>query len=147
MTFRDDDNYNLNDRSGNPLNFDVTSLGWPTPLSGQMSDTHRFASMTITGYKGSGWTSRQANGYYQYGANGTLTRLMNAHDVKLGGDYRIIGPPSCAVPFCLHLSAFTFLPASFLASSFQPSCLPAVNSCLPALLPFCLARRRAIIGA
>jgi hypothetical protein len=89
-----DDNYNLNDRNGNPLNFDVTSLGWPASLSDQMSDTHRFPSMTITGYKGSGWTNRQANGYYQYGANGTLTRLMNAHNVKLGGDYRIIGVDS-----------------------------------------------------
>jgi trimeric autotransporter adhesin len=89
-----DDNYNLNDRSGNPLNFDVTSLGWPSSLTGQMSDTHRFPSMTITGYKGSGWTNRQANGYYQYGANGTLSKLMNAHNVKVGGDYRVIGVQS-----------------------------------------------------
>src|SRR5262245_22801814 len=84
-----DDNYNLNDRSGNPLNFNVSSLNWPSSLTGQMSDTQRFPSMTITGYKGSGWTNRQANGYYQYGANGTLSKLMNAHNVKLGGDYRI----------------------------------------------------------
>jgi hypothetical protein len=89
-----DDNYNLNDRNGNPLNFDVTSLGWPSSLTSQMSDTHRFPSMTITGYKGSGWTTRQANGYYQYGANGTLSRLMSSHNVKLGGDYRIIGVDS-----------------------------------------------------
>jgi hypothetical protein len=89
-----DDNYNLNDRSGSPLNFDATSLGWPASLSSQMSDTHRFPSMTITGYKGSGWTNRQANGYYQYGANGTLTRLMSTHNVKIGGDYRIIGVDS-----------------------------------------------------
>jgi hypothetical protein len=89
-----DDNYNLNDRSGNPLNFDVTSLGWPSSLTGQMSDTHRFPSMTITGYKGSGWTTRQANGYYQYGANGTLSKLSGSHNVKLGGDYRIIGVDS-----------------------------------------------------
>jgi hypothetical protein len=89
-----DDNYNLNDRSGSPLNFDATSLGWPASLSSQMSDTHRFPSMTITGYKGSGWTNRQANGYYQYGANGTLTRLMRTHNVKIGGDYRIIGVDS-----------------------------------------------------
>ena len=24
-----DDNYNLNDRNGNPLDFNVSSLGWP----------------------------------------------------------------------------------------------------------------------
>src|SRR3954466_12437962 len=85
------DNYNLNDRNGNPLNFDVTSLGWPAALTSQMSDTHRFPTLTITGYKGSGWTSRQTNGYYQYGANGTLTRLAGSHNVKVGGDYRTIG--------------------------------------------------------
>jgi len=85
------DNYNLNDRNGNPLNFDVTSLGWPTALTSQMSDTHRFPTMAITGYKGSGWTSRQTNGYYQYGANGTLSRLAGSHNVKVGGDYRTIG--------------------------------------------------------
>src|SRR5262249_54610337 len=88
------DNYNLNDRSGNPLSFNVSSLGWPSSLTSQMSDTQRFPSMTITGYKGSGWTNRQANGYYQYGANGTLSKLMNTHNVKLGGDFRIIGVDS-----------------------------------------------------
>jgi len=88
------DNYNLNDRNGNPLNFNVSSLGWPSSLISQMSDTQRFPSMTITGYKGSGWTSRQANGYYQYGANGTLSKLTGAHNVKTGADYRIIGVQS-----------------------------------------------------
>ena len=56
----------------------VTSLGWPTSLTSELSDTHRFPTMTISGYKGSGWTSRQTNGYYQYGANGTLTKLAGA---------------------------------------------------------------------
>src|SRR5882724_11812349 len=59
-----------------------------------MSDTQRFPSMTITGYKSSGWTTRQANGYYQYGANGTLSKLTGTHNVKMGGDYRIIGVQS-----------------------------------------------------
>jgi hypothetical protein len=89
-----DDNYNLNDRSGNPLTFNVSQLGWPSSLLNQMSDAQRFPSMTITGYKGSGWTTRQANGYYQYGANGTLTRLAGSHNIKLGGDYRILGVAS-----------------------------------------------------
>ena len=70
-----DDNYNLNDRNGNPLDFNVSTLGWPSTLTSQMSDTQRFPTMAITGYKGSGWTNRQANGYYQYGANGTLSKL------------------------------------------------------------------------
>src|SRR5262249_45432392 len=47
-----DDNYTRNDRSGKPLNFNVSTLGWPGSLLSQMSDTQRFPSMTITGYKG-----------------------------------------------------------------------------------------------
>jgi hypothetical protein len=89
-----DDNYNLNDRNGNPLSFNVSTLGWPTSLTDQMSDTQRFPTMAITGYKGTGWTNRQANGYYQYGVNGTLNRLSGAHNFKVGGDYRIIGAQS-----------------------------------------------------
>ena len=84
-------NYNLNDRGGNPLNFDVSQLGWPSALTGQMSDTHRFPSLTITGYRGTGWTSRQANGFYQKGLNGTLSKLAGTHNFKAGGDYRQIG--------------------------------------------------------
>jgi hypothetical protein len=89
-----DDNYNLNDRNGNPLNFDATSLGWPASLTSQMSDTRRFPSMTITGYKTTGWTPRQANAYYQYGANGTLSKLTGTHNVKIGGDFRLLGATS-----------------------------------------------------
>ncbi len=47
--------------------------------------------MAITGYKGTGWTNRQANGYYQYGGNGTLSKLSGTHSLKVGGDYRRIG--------------------------------------------------------
>jgi len=101
-----DDNYNLNDRNGNPLSFDATSLGWPSSLTGQMSDTHRFPTMTITGYKGSGWTNRQANGYYQYGANGTLSKLAGEHNVKIGGDYRTIGVKS--LNYGASTGTFTF---------------------------------------
>jgi trimeric autotransporter adhesin len=89
-----DDNYNLNDRNGNPLNFNVSALGWPGALTNQMGDTNRFPTMSITGYKGTGWTNRQANGYYQYGANGTLSKLTGTHNVKIGGDYRVLGATS-----------------------------------------------------
>jgi hypothetical protein len=101
-----DDNYNLNDRNGNPLNFDATSLGWPASLTNQMADTHRFPSMSITGYIGSGWTARQANGYYQYGANGTLSKLTGEHSVKIGGDFRIIGVDS--INYGASTGSFTF---------------------------------------
>ena len=89
-----DDNYNLNDRNGNPLNFNVSSLGWPSSLVSQMADTQRFPTLSITGYHGAGWTNRQANGYYQYGTNGTLTKLTGSHSLKMGGDYRKIGTTS-----------------------------------------------------
>src|SRR5499427_5719046 len=101
-----DDNYNLNDRSGNPLSFNVSTLGWPQSLLSQMSDTQRFPTMSITGYKGSGWTNRQANGYYQYGANGTLSKLTGSHNVKMGGDYRIIGAQS--LNYGASTGSFTF---------------------------------------
>src|SRR5262249_57588344 len=66
-----DDNYNLNDRNGNPLNFNVSSLDWPSSLTGQMSDTQRFPSMTITAYKGSASTNPHPNASYPYPANPT----------------------------------------------------------------------------
>ena len=83
-----DDNYNL------PEAFDATTLGWPSSLTSQMSDTNRFPNLTITGYKSAGWTNRQANGYYQYGGNGTLSKLSGTHNLKVGGDYRTIGVTS-----------------------------------------------------
>jgi hypothetical protein len=89
-----DDNYNLLARSGSPFNFSAASLGWPSSLTSQMSDLNRFPSTTITGYMGTGWTSRQANGYYQYGVNGTLSRLTGTHNLKVGADYRILGVTS-----------------------------------------------------
>ncbi len=80
-----DDNYNL------PLEFDAKAL-WNNPaLTGQFSDTNRFPTLSITGYKGAGWTNRQANGYYQYGVNGTLSKLSGSHNYKFGGDYRVLG--------------------------------------------------------
>ena len=82
------DNYNL------PYDFDAAAL-WNNPsFTNQLVDTNRFPSLTITGYKGAGFTNRQANGYYQYGGNGTLSRLAGSHNLKVGGDYRIIGVKS-----------------------------------------------------
>ena len=70
-----DDNYNLNDRNGNPLPLQrvVARLA---DVAHQPDVRHAAVPVDdITGYKGSGWTTRQANGYYQYGANGTLSKL------------------------------------------------------------------------
>ncbi len=81
-----DDNYNLP--------YDVRRQGalqQPAASTSQLSDTNRFPTTAITGYKGTGWTNRQANGYYQYGVNGTLSKLAGSHNYKFGGDYRVIG--------------------------------------------------------
>ena len=79
------DNYNL------PYDFDAPALFNNAAFVNQLSDTNRFPTLSITGYKGAGFTNRQANGYYQYGGNGTLSRLAGSHNLKVGGDYRIIG--------------------------------------------------------
>ena len=83
-----DDNYNL------PYAYDAAALFNNTGLTSQFSDNNRFPTTTITGYKGSGFTNRQANGYYQYGGNGTLSKLKGSHNLKVGGDYRTIGTTS-----------------------------------------------------
>lgn len=82
------DNYNL------PYEFDAAALFNNPAFTSQLSDLNRFPSTTITGYKGTGFTARQANGYYQYGGNGTLAKLAGSHNMKFGGDYRIIGVKS-----------------------------------------------------
>jgi hypothetical protein len=83
-----DDNYNL------PYDFDAAALFNNPSFTGQLSDTNRFPTTTITGYKGTGWTNRQANGYYQYGFNGALSKLAGTHSYKFGGDYRVLGATS-----------------------------------------------------
>src|SRR3954449_11261920 len=95
-----DDNYNL------PAAFDAAALFNNPALTSVMSDTNRFPTTTITGYKGSGWTSRQANGYYQYGGNGTLSKLSGSHNLKVGGDYRTIGAKS--LNYGASTGTFTF---------------------------------------
>lgn len=83
-----DDDYVL------PHEFDAAALFNNPTLTSQFSDTNRFPSMTLTGYKGSGFTSRQTNAYYQYGANGTLSKLSGEHNFKFGADYRRLGARS-----------------------------------------------------
>ncbi len=83
-----DDNYNL------PYEFDAKALFNNPTLTSQMSDTNRFPTTAITGYKGTGFTARQSNGYYQYGTNGTLSKLSGRHSFKFGGDYRVLGVKS-----------------------------------------------------
>jgi trimeric autotransporter adhesin len=96
-----DDNYNL------PYAFDATTL-WPNnpAFTSRMSDTNRFPSTTTTGYFGTGFTTRQANRYYQYGVNGTLSHLTGRHSIKAGGDLRILGVDS--LNYGASTGSFTF---------------------------------------
>jgi hypothetical protein len=96
-----DDNYNL------PYAFDAAGL-WPNnpSLTRRMSDTNRFPSTTSTGYFGTGFTTRQANRYYQYGVNGTLSRLSGTHSLKTGGDLRVLGVDS--LNYGASTGSFTF---------------------------------------
>jgi len=80
-----DDNYIL------PESFDAAALFNNPALTSQMADTNRFPTLAITGYKGTGWTARQTNNFYQYGTNGSLSKLAGRHNYKFGGDYRVIG--------------------------------------------------------
>ena len=84
------DNYNL------PFAFDAASTLWPNnpAFTSQMSDTNRFPTTTTTGYFSTGFTTRQANRYYQYGLNGTLNTLVSSHSVKGGADFRVLGVDS-----------------------------------------------------
>src|SRR5439155_24879092 len=76
--------------------FDAGTLWSNNPsFVSQMSDSNRFPSTTSTGYFSTGFNpARQANAYYQYGVNGTLSKLAGSHNLKTGGDYRIIGVDS-----------------------------------------------------
>ena len=95
-----DDNYVL------PEPFDAAALFNNPGFTGQMSDTNRFPTTAITGYKGSGWTTRQTNNFYQYGTNGSLSKLAGRHSYKLGGDYRIIGVK--ALTYGASTGSYTF---------------------------------------
>jgi hypothetical protein len=95
-----DDNYVL------PFDFDANALFNNAPFLSQVSDTNRFPTLNITGYKGTGWTSRQTNGFYQYGTNGSLSKLAGSHSFKFGGDYRRIGVES--LNYGTSTGTFTF---------------------------------------
>ena len=75
-----------------PEPFDATTL-WPgnSALTSQFTDANRFPTTSLTGYRGTGWSNRSNNTYYQYGGNGSISKLKGTHSVKAGADYRILG--------------------------------------------------------
>jgi len=90
-----------------PVAFDSSTL-WPNnpTLTNQFTDPNRFPTTSITGYRGTGWSNRSDNVYYQYGFNGALSRLMGSHSFKAGGDYRILGVRSSS--FGASTGSYTF---------------------------------------
>jgi hypothetical protein len=78
-----------------PVPFDATTL-WPvnSAFTTQFRDANRFPTTSLTGYRGTGWSNRSDNTYYQYGFNGALSKLTGSHSLKAGGDYRILGVQS-----------------------------------------------------
>lgn len=89
-----------------PHAFDAVGL-WNNPgYTSLLSDTNRFPSLTINGYRGAGYTNRQDNGYYQYGFNGSLSKLAGSHNYKFGGDFRVLGQKS--INFGASTGTFTF---------------------------------------
>jgi trimeric autotransporter adhesin len=78
-----------------PVAFDASTL-WPNnpSFTSQFTDSNRFPTTSLTGYRGTGWSNRSDNTYYQYGVNGAVSKLKNAHSFKGGGDYRVLGVQS-----------------------------------------------------
>ena len=90
-----------------PVPFDATTL-WPNnpAFTSQFTDSNRFPTTSLTGYRGTGWSNRSDNTYYQYGFNGAVSKLMGTHSFKAGGDYRILGVRSSS--FGASTGTYTF---------------------------------------
>ncbi len=75
-----------------PEPFDAKTL-WPNnpAFTNQFVDSNRFPTTTLVGYRGTGWSNRADNTYYQYGGNGSLSKLAGSHSMKVGAEYRILG--------------------------------------------------------
>ena len=73
-----------------PFEFDAHTLGF-NPTFADAIPVQKFPALTLTGYNGTGFTGKQDRRYYSYGFNGTLTKLVGAHNFKIGADYRQMG--------------------------------------------------------
>ncbi|HEX8031775.1 MAG TPA: TonB-dependent receptor [Vicinamibacterales bacterium] len=96
-TFEDDNSL--------PYDFDPATLGFAPSFVAAMP-VKKFPSVTTTGFQGTGFTGVNNRNYYTYGGNGTITRLMGGHSLKVGADYRILGVK--AENFGQSSGSFTF---------------------------------------
>lgn len=73
-----------------PYPFDAHTLGF-NPAFADAIPVQKFPALTLTGYNGTGFTGQADRTYYSWGLNGSLTKLLGAHSLKVGADYRILG--------------------------------------------------------
>jgi hypothetical protein len=77
-----------------PLDFDLASLGF-SPSYVSLVPRQKFPRITIDGYGRSGTVtgdrSPQDTTFYGQNANVSFTRFVGSHEIKTGGDYRLIG--------------------------------------------------------
>jgi hypothetical protein len=70
--------------------FDAHTLGFNRRFADAIP-VQRFPALSLTGYDGASYTGQGRTHYYSHGVNGTVTKLVGAHSVKIGGDYRLLG--------------------------------------------------------
>ncbi|HEV2984207.1 MAG TPA: TonB-dependent receptor [Vicinamibacterales bacterium] len=76
--------------------FDVGQLGWPSSLVNAVQ-YQRFPNGNILGYSNFTGTNSFGNraespvDYQQWNVNGSLSKLVGRHTIKIGGDWRTIG--------------------------------------------------------
>jgi trimeric autotransporter adhesin len=95
-----DDNYSL------PYDFDMRNIAGINSSFANAIPVQKFPSLTLTGYNGTGFTGQSDSRYYSWGINGAVTRLMGAHSLKAGADYRVLGVD--ALSHGQSAGAFTF---------------------------------------
>jgi trimeric autotransporter adhesin len=85
--------------------FDAHTLGF-NPRFADAIPVQRFPALTLTGYDGTSYTGQGRTHYYSHGFNGTITKLVDAHSIKFGADYRLLGVK--ARTYGNSAGAFTF---------------------------------------
>lgn len=80
--FRDDDTLSID--------FDPASLGFDPAFSSAIQ-TKKFPNVNITDYYALGAIDPSDRNLYSWSANGTVSKLLGRHTIKMGVDYRTIG--------------------------------------------------------
>lgn len=72
------------------VDYDPSQLGFSSTFLNQMQ-VKKFPRVTATDYYAFGAIDPTPRNWYSWSANGTVSRLMGSHTVKVGADYRKIG--------------------------------------------------------